>query len=84
MSYLCICQQPDNSDLYGPASSGRGYELSYSDYVWRGVRGGGEGTSVQVRDKAQGWRGFKNATTSWKTKQCEDMYAEVYLNFTKS
>ena len=37
MYYLCICQQPDNSDLfkgYGPTSiswgGGEAYELSYN------------------------------------------------------
>ena len=38
MQYLCICQQPENSDLtkgHGPGSPGWAYGLSYSG------RGGG-------------------------------------------
>ena len=69
MSYLCIYQQSDNSDLLWTGNltilifSGKGYELNYSVCVWRGVRGAG--ASAQVRDKALGWKGIKNDTTPW-------------------
>ena len=59
MQYLCICQQPDNSDLLkgvGPASQkGGAYELSCQYvcvFVWRlKFRGGrrGEFRSVKLQ-----------------------------------
>ena len=48
MWYLCICQQPDNSDLFkghGPASLGG----LWIELQW-------EGGLAQVEDKAQRWR----------------------------
>ena len=55
--FLCICQQPDNSDLFkghGSASTGV-YELIY-------IRGG----SSPSGDKAQMWR-VKRVWTSCRT-----------------
>ena len=63
MYYLCICQQPDNSDLFrghGLGYPGGPYGLSYS------------GGLAQVGEKAQRWKGggggvFKSVRTPCQT-----------------